>query len=335
MGLSRGVGGRRCGSGGDRLNDAEVQVVSIKSLRAAAVVVLVWVVLAPAAPALATAGAQALRVMSFNIRFATPKDGTNAWPLRKELLFQTIETFNPHLLGLQEVHPSQGVEVRERFDGTYGFIGVPRDDGKTSGEMAAVMYRRDRFELVRTATFWLSDTPEIVGSKGWDAALPRVVTWVELRDRAATPARPIFFFNTHFDHKGRQAQLESAKLLQQRIVEIAGAAPVVVTGDFNAPQGSEPHRALLQVLSDTFPEIHPQPTTRHFTYHGFTGKNERANRIDWVLRSRHFKTLDAAIDRTNTDGRYPSDHFPVTAVLQWSDQPATTSATGPATQPAR
>lgn len=302
----------------------------MKSLTTVAVVALFCILAGFAAPV------EALRVMTFNIRFATPKDGPNAWPLRKDLLFETIETFKPHLLGLQEVDPSQGVELRDRFKSDYAFIGVPRNDGKASGEMSAVMFRLDRFENVRTGTFWLSDAPELVGSKGWDAALPRIVTWVELRDRAVTPPRPIFFFNTHFDHKGQQARLESAKLLHQRIAEIAGDAPVVVTGDFNAPENSKPYRELLagEVLADTFPEIHPKPTTQDFTFHGFTGSNERASRIDWVLRSRHFRTLDAAIDRTNTEGRYPSDHFPVTAELRWSDQPATAPATAPTTRPA-
>lgn len=268
-----------------------------------------------------------VRVMSFNIRYATPSDipAGNAWPLRKELVFKTIEAFDPDLMGLQEVLPTQGEELKARFAATHEFLGVPRDDGKSSGEMVPVLFRRDRFEKVRHGTFWLSETPDTPGSKGWDANLPRIVTWVELRDRKHD-GRPLLFLNTHFDHIGKQARLESAKLMRKRMLQLAGAGGemgVIITGDFNTPQDSPPYNELLGEgdgalrLVETFKEANPRPTTQDYTFHGFTGQNSRADRIDWVLRSRHFKTMKATIDRTNDNGRYPSDHYPVTAVLQW------------------
>jgi endonuclease/exonuclease/phosphatase family metal-dependent hydrolase len=288
-------------------------------------------------PAMRAAGAEPreLRVMSFNIRYATPKDipGGNAWPMRKELLFKTIESFDPDLAGLQEVLPTQGAELKERFARTHEFLGVPRNDGKTAGEMAAILFRRERFEKVRDGTFWLSETPDVVGSKGWDANLPRVVTWVELRDRQ-NDNRPVLFLNTHFDHLGKTARMESAKLMRRRMFEIAGGSgdkAIIVTGDFNVPQYSPPYKELLTGgggggsngdtlrLVETFKEATPKPTTQDYTFHGFTGTNTRADRIDWVLRSEHFKTIKAAIDRSNDDGRYPSDHYPVEAVLEWQD----------------
>ena len=291
---------------------------------------------APApAPAEAKAKAKAdaaVRVMSFNIRLATPKDvpGGNGWDVRKEMLFKTIEHFAPDLAGFQEVLPTQAEELKARFAATHDFIGVPRNDGKTSGEMVPVLFRRDRFERVRDGTFWLSDTPETIGSKGWDADLPRIVTWVELRDRQHGN-RPILFLNTHFDHLGKVARMESAKLLRRRMLELAGEAgvgggdkAVVITGDFNTPQYSPPYKELLGDagaplrLVETFKEATPKPTSRDYTFHGFSGNNKRADRIDWVLRSDHFKTTEAAIDRTNEKGRYPSDHYPVTAVLRWA-----------------
>jgi endonuclease/exonuclease/phosphatase family metal-dependent hydrolase len=270
-----------------------------------------------------------LRVMSFNIRYATPRDipSGNAWPQRKELVFKTIEAFDADVMGLQEVLPTQGEELKTRFAATHDFIGVPRNDGKAAGEMVPVLFRRERFEKVRDGTFWLSATPDVVGSKGWDADLPRIVTWVELRDRQ-NDNRPLLFFNTHFDHLGKQARIESAKLMRKRLTELAGDrdVAVVVTGDFNVPQYSPPYKELLgggadatPQLVETFKEANPKPTTQDYTFHGFVGQNTRADRIDWVLRSDHFRTLKASIDRTNNNGRYPSDHYPVTAVLKWSD----------------
>jgi endonuclease/exonuclease/phosphatase family metal-dependent hydrolase len=261
-----------------------------------------------------------LRVTSFNIRYVNPFDGPNAWPLRKELVFKTIETFDPDLLGMQEVTPLQFVEAGERLK-RYEMLGLPRDDGNILGERAPVLFKRDRFEKIAGSTFWLSETPEKPGSKGWDGAFPRVCSWVELRDKRAD-GRPIFFFNTHFDHKGVQARLESAKLMRTKIAEIAGDRAVIVTGDFNSPQDSKAYKELLgDWFKEAFLEAHPNPTTQQSTFHSFTGKNERNDhRIDWILRSPAFRTKSAEIDRTNDNGQYPSDHFPITAILEWRDR---------------
>jgi endonuclease/exonuclease/phosphatase family metal-dependent hydrolase len=268
------------------------------------------------------APAQDVRVMTFNIRIAAAKDGPDAWPLRRELLFQTIDQFDPDLLGTQEVQPSQADALREHLKG-YEMVGLPREDGKTTGERSAVFFKSDRFEKVKEGTFWLSPTPDVPGSKGWDAMFPRVCSWAELRDRKAS-GRPIVFFNTHWDHKGVTARAESAKVMRAKVTEIAGDKPVIITGDFNAAHDSAPHKEMLAGgFVEAFAETHPQPTTQDFTFHGFTGKNAHAKRIDWILRSNAFQTKSAAIDRTNDHGRYPSDHFPVTAVLEWRAQNAT------------
>ena len=282
---------------------------------------------ASAASVPATTRPSDLRVMSFNIRLATPKDLDNGWPFRKDLVFRTIEAFDPDLLGTQEVLPAQGDDLKRRFTAAYEFIGVPREDGKSRGEMCAVFFRRERFEKVRDGTFWLSEAPEAAGSKGWDAQLPRVVTWVELKDRRHDDER-VFFFNTHFDHIGKQARVESAKLMRTKILEFAGPnGAVVVTGDFNAPQYTAPYKALLGTadaplpLVETFKEAHPKPTSQDWTFHGFFDENKRPDRIDWVLRSPAFETVKAEIDRTKENGRYPSDHYPVTAVLRYRGNP--------------
>ena len=285
------------------------------------VIVLLWMV--GGGPAELRGAAADLRVMSFNIRNSVAQDGENAWPLRREMLVRTIEGFGPDLLGLQECQPDQRDFLRDALGERYDLVGIPRDDGKTRGEICAVLFSRDRFIKVREGHFWLSETPEVPGSRSWDAAITRIVTWVELKDRRAPGEASVVVFNTHFDHKGPQSRRESARLLRQRIIDVSGEGPVIVLGDFNAAQASAPHRTLLEGgrLADTFEDVHKTPaTTQAFTFHGFTGRNERSNRIDWVLRSPHFETREAAIDRFNERGRYPSDHFPVTAVLRWKQQ---------------
>ncbi len=263
----------------------------------------------------ATARADDLRVMTFNIRVASANDGPDAWPLRRDLLIATVQKFDPDLLGLQEVEPDQANDLTARLK-DYRIVGDVRDN------RSPLMYRRERFEPVRSGSFWLSETPDVAGSKGWDSAYPRVCTWIELRDHRSDD-RALVYFNTHWDHKSAKARIESATLMRSRIADIARDKPVIITGDFNSSHKSTPHQVLLENrFVDAFAEAHPHPTTRQFTFHGFTGQSDQDDRIDWILRSSAFRTRNADIDRTSANGRYPSDHFPVEAVLEWLPEKA-------------
>ena len=186
----------------------------------------------------------AVRVMSFNVRYGTARDGENHWEKRKDLLIGTIQAFAPDLLGTQEMLDFQRDFLAAALPG-HAALGVGREDGRAKGEMTAVYYRRDRFELLEGGHFWLSETPDQPGSKSWDSSLPRMATWVRLRDRRAPAGLPVLFINTHFDHQGAQARLESARLLRTRVETAASSNRVVVTGDFNAGEGSPPYLALF------------------------------------------------------------------------------------------
>jgi endonuclease/exonuclease/phosphatase family metal-dependent hydrolase len=259
-----------------------------------------------------------LRVMSFNIRVASADDGENSWPNRRELLFGTIETFMPDLLGLQEVQPASEQELTRRLRG-YEMITACEADRHNPSPL---MVRRNRFDIERSGFFWLSPKPEQWESIGWDAMFPRIVTWVQLRDKTADAA-PVFYFNTHWDHRGNLARFQSALLMRKRIAQIAGDAPVIVTGDFNCSDETEPYATLLSHsqpprLFDSYRELHPQRSADDFTFHAFTGKvyNDKCLRIDWILHSDALRTSGSQIVRTSEQGRYPSDHFPVTAVFE-------------------
>ena len=279
--------------------------------------------LALAVPAAAApAAAPDLRVMSFNLRYATAPDGDNAWEHRHDLLVDVIKAFGPDVLGTQECLLEQATFLQSALDG-YAWVGVGRDDGDKAGEMCAVFYRSDRLEPVAQGHFWLSETPDVVGSRGWDAALPRIATWVKLRERADT-TQVFTFVDTHFDHMGVEARRASGRLLRERLRTLAGTAPAVVTGDFNAPAGADttgPYAALVDasaaagpILLDTFRALHA-PAPGEGTFHGFNGGHD-GDRIDWILATRGWTPLAADIDRTARDGRWPSDHFPVTVVLR-------------------
>ncbi|MDA9764686.1 endonuclease/exonuclease/phosphatase family protein [Opitutales bacterium] len=258
--------------------------------------------------------------MSFNIRNGLAKDGENAWPLRQAFVVETIRTFDPDLLGLQEVHRFQADYLIEQLPG-YDFYGVARDDGKVKGEIVPVMVKRDRFEMIESGHYWLSETPEVIGSKGWDSALPRLASWTLIRDKQGND-KPFIFGNTHWDHRGQVARLESAKLIRKRIDSVLPEIPVIVTGDFNTHEKLDPYAELVTStgssgapLLDTYRVIHPQVRDLEGTFSAFTGERAR-NRIDWILTSQDFVTLNASINYTQENGRYPSDHYPVDAVVR-------------------
>lgn len=257
-----------------------------------------------------------LKVMSFNIRVDTMLDVKDHWLVRRDLLVQTIHNFNPDLLGTQECQASQAEYLAQALPG-YQFVGAGRNDGGRGGEMCAIFFKADRFRRLDYGSFWLSQTPQVPGSKSWGSWFPRMVTWVKLRPADGGP--DFYFFNTHLDIAGDFARTEQARLLHQQIARIARAAPVVITGDFNADEGTLPYQVLTASRSprfaDTLRAVQPQPLPGEGTRHGFLGV-QHGPRIDWILTSSHFTTITATIDRTNAGVWYPSDHFPVTAVLR-------------------
>lgn len=272
-----------------------------------------------------TAGAEgtgdAVRVMTFNVRYGTANDGENHWDKRKDFLTDTIRAFDPDLLGTQETLDFQRDAIAAALP-KHEAWGVGREDGLAKGEMCVLFFRRDRFEKTDGGHFWLSETPDAAGSKSWDSSLPRLVSWVRLRDRRAPDAPPILHFNTHFDHRGTQARIESSRLLRSRVAAAGADCRVVVTGDFNAAEGSEPWHALFSPvegrespLIDAYRAAHPQAAGDEGTFSGYRATSTTGPRIDWMGVSRNWRILDIHIDRTARDGRTPSDHFPVTAIL--------------------
>ncbi len=263
-----------------------------------------------------------VRVMSFNIRYGTAKDGENHWDRRKDFLVETILAFQPDLLGTQETLAMQRDYLKEKLP-AYECLGVGREDGAEKGEMMALYFRRDRYEKVDGGHFWLSETPDQIGSKSWDSSLPRMVTWVKLRDRRRPDAKPVAYFNTHFDHMGQTARLESARLVRRQIMTLGKDCATILTGDFNTDEASPPYQALFEVengeaapLVDSYRVAHPERAKAEGTFSGFQATQIEGARIDWIGVSRDWQVISAEIDRTVRDGRTPSDHFPVTAVLR-------------------
>jgi endonuclease/exonuclease/phosphatase family metal-dependent hydrolase len=280
-----------------------------------------WAGLALAACALSGCGAGAppapLRVMTFNVRYGTADDGPNRWELRRELLVATIRRNAPDILATQEGLRWQLDEIESALP-ELGWVGVGRDDGGSRGEHAALFYRRARLTAAASGTFWLSDTPSVPGSTSWGNALPRICTWARLRDTAS--GRALVACNVHLDHESQVARERGLRLVLDRAPDLAPGEPLIVLGDLNLDE-ENPALELLRRggLTDTWRAAHPAAKGQG-TFHDFTGRID-GPRVDFIWASPHLRTLDAAIDRSRKDGRCPSDHDAVTAILQLQRAP--------------
>lgn len=254
-----------------------------------------------------------LTLMSFNLRYGRADDGVNRWAARRALAMARVRERAPDLLALQECEDGAQAAYVKQALGEYAFIGFRRGGvSETAAEMAPVLYRRALFEQEAAGRFWLSATPDVAGSLGWGAQFPRTLTWARLRRRATGEA--LVFASTHFDLVA-DAILASAHLVADWARAAEADAPVIVAGDFNAARGSAAHAALADSghLRDTL-RAAPEQIRDEGTYHAF-GTQADPTSIDWILASPRFAVKEAGIDRFSRDGVYPSDHYPVWAVV--------------------
>ncbi|MGQ8336997.1 endonuclease/exonuclease/phosphatase family protein [Sunxiuqinia sp. A32] len=252
-----------------------------------------------------------LKVMTYNIRYDNPDDLQNNWKYRKDFAANMIHFYDVDIFGTQEVLKNQLDDLLDRLP-EYTSLGVGRFDGKTEGEYSAIFYKTDKYEVLDDGHFWLSETPEVAGSMGWDAACERIVTWgifkeIETGNRFA-------FVNTHFDHRGRKARKESALMLNKEVSRIvAEDLPVIVTGDFNAIETSEPIQTILEdgILLDTR-KLAPIVYGPSWTSHSFGQiPFEKRNIIDYIFVTKDFSVEKYASISDRLDSTYLSDHNPV------------------------
>ena len=265
-----------------------------------------------------------VNVLSFNIRYGTANDGADSWPRRQQQVYDVIRASKADFCGLQEALRFQLDAIGQAVPG-YRELGAGRDDGRARGEYSAILYRQDRWKLERGETLWLSESPKDPGSTSWGNRLPRVVTWGRFVER--TTGQSVCVFNTHFDHESATSRSKSAEFLSALIVREAallgreaGGCPVILTGDFNAGELSPPIVRLKQPtgigeprLLDTFRVAHPEAKDVG-TFHGFRG-GSAGEKIDYIFVDGSAKVKSAEILRQHREGRYPSDHYPVSAEL--------------------
>jgi endonuclease/exonuclease/phosphatase family metal-dependent hydrolase len=283
----------------------------------------------PVLPAV-RAGAHAkapVKVVTYNIRYNNPGDGENIWANRREAMVAYLRGTRADIIGLQEVEPAQRAYLAEALT-EYAWYGVGRNAEHDEGEGTPIFYRRDRFDLQDSGTFWLSPTPEVAGDRGWDAALPRVASWVRLHDRQS--GRGLLAVNTHFDHRGAEARLESGRLVVDKIHELAAAGvtrlPVILTGDFNCRPDSAPYAAITKAEDPSLRLLDAQLVSRtphtggDSTSNGFKAISP-GNKIDHIFVRDVSAVWSHRIEDPRVDGRFVSDHLPIVAEIEITGAP--------------
>lgn len=257
-----------------------------------------------------------LRVMTYNLKYAsvTPP---NAWPQRRPSMQKLIQTTNPDLFGTQEGLHAQLQELASDLPG-YKWIGTGRDGGN-KGEFMAIYYRASRLQPLSTNHFWLSDTPEVPASTTWGNSNRRMVTWVRFHDTVT--GKDFYHFNTHFDHEIQVAREKSAELVRNRMETLKPELPIILTGDFNAGYENKSHEILTRggFLTDSWDKAREVIGRGMGTFNGFKEMPKDGDRIDWILTRGKFQVDKTEIGTFSQDGKFPSDHFPLTVWLQFQD----------------
>ena len=264
-----------------------------------------------------------IRCGTFNIRLQNDGDekAGYGWSVRKDRVANYIKDNHIEVVGMQEVLHGQLEDLLERLP-EYDYVGVGRTDGKTKGEYSPIFFLKDKFEVLEKGNFWLSETPEVPGSKGWDAALERIASYAKLKDKRS--GKVFMAVNTHFDHVGVVARRESAKLIMKKIQEIVGTQPAVVTGDFNVTEEDEAYTTMLggeivnskssnSKLLDAY-HMTRKHTGATYTWHQFCQlPPDKREKIDFIFITPTIKVKQTHIEEPQPDAML-SDHNP-----HWAD----------------
>jgi len=248
-----------------------------------------------------------LKVMSYNIRYDNPEDGKNQWAYRRETLTNYFIKNKPDIIGMQEVLHSQLMDLTSSLN-EYQYVGVGREDGKTKGEYSPIVYLKSNLKMVKTSTFWLSQTPEKI-SVGWDAVLERICTYALFEDRKTK--KQFWVFNTHFDHIGEIARAEAAKLIISQISKLnPKGLPTLITGDFNLTPDTKPIQIMQTAFNDVLQNLKSSEST-YGTFTGFNTKKVAKRRIDYIFQKGVRVQQASHLWIKTPKGLWASDHHPV------------------------
>ena len=252
--------------------------------------------------------AQSMVIGTYNIRYDNPNDKGNLWVDRAPVIGSLIRFHGYEIIGMQEVLKNQLDDLGKMLP-EFAHYGVGRDNGISEGEHSVIFYKKDRFDLMDSGDFWLSQTPEKVGP-GWDANLNRICSWVKLKEKNSK--KVFYVFNAHYDHEGVEARRESSKLVLAKIKSIAKGQPAIFMGDLNGGRESECYKTLATstLLHDIY-DITSMRYANNGTFNAFGNNIQKDNIIDHIFVTKSFSSMYYGILTDTYMGKYPSDHFPV------------------------
>ena len=256
----------------------------------------------------AVAFSQSIITGTFNLRYDNPGDTGNLWKNRAPVAAALIRFHEFDIVGTQEGLRNQLDDLQNNLP-EYAWYGIARDDGKTKGEHSAIFYKKDKFNVLDSGNFWLSQTPDRPGF-GWDARNNRICSWVKLKEKKSK--HTFYVFNVHYDHRGMEARRESSKLILAKISSIAGTQPVILTGDFNGNHQSEWYNYInnSELLKDALSQVN-QPYMNNGSFNSFQANNPSNDIIDHIFVTKQWHAVRYGILTDTYHGKYPSDHYPV------------------------
>ncbi|TDX14032.1 endonuclease/exonuclease/phosphatase family protein [Flavobacterium sp. S87F.05.LMB.W.Kidney.N] len=252
---------------------------------------------------------QNLKIMTYNIRLDVASDGENAWPKRKDYFTSQIRFYSPDIFGVQEATPNQVIDIALALP-KYNKFGIGREEGGL-GEASSIYYKKDRFKVEQSNTFWLSETPNVV-SRGWDAACNRVCTYGLFKDLKTK--KTFWVFNLHLDHMGEVARVKGVQLVLSKIKEInTKNYPVFLMGDFNSEPNTPQIAEIKKVMDDTKDVSKEKPFGPSGTFNDFKHNEPVTLLLDYIFISKNsgLTIQKHAVLSDSKDLKYPSDHLPV------------------------
>lgn len=259
-----------------------------------------------------------LKIANFNLRVPSSDGDDNTWALRKERIVKRITDYDFDIFGTEEGLKYMLDELSGAMSG-YAWFGAGRSNGSDEGgEHSSIFYKVDKYELLDHGDFWLSPTPDVAGSKGWDAALTRICSWGKFREKKS--GKTFLHLNAHFDHAGVQARTNSAALMLERAAALGSSAlPVFFTGDFNCNPDTEAYATLVSgSMQDARTATETEPKGTEYTYHAFSPSTDSGYRLDYIFASAGVRVLSyTCINDDITEGHCASDHFPIMAVVSF------------------
>ncbi len=259
------------------------------------------------------ASAETLRVATFNVRFPSPRDRENSWESRRDLLVETVREMHADIIGTQDLDKTQGDYIVGKLP-EYTWFGIGSNGGSDQ-EHCGIFYLKDKYRVLESGNFWLSETPDRAGSRSWDITIPRVVTWARFEDTATASTFSVYNVELPQRNQNDLARLNCVRMLRARLAELPATLPVVLTGDFNTRAGGMAYGILSPLLKDAWSAA-AKKAGPEGTFHSFQGLESQA-RIDWILYRGFRRVIRAETVTRNEDGKYPSDHYPVFAELEF------------------